>query len=252
MKHHVTAILFVVVSTVVLMGLNRKRMPQVSTPVSEVEHSANQINYEAHPPEEEINKKSGPFSNGPTTSTPAKSSETMIVRTADQNTNAGEAHPRILASPRDDLSPRLISLITNQLGRLGPLEEERYDRDDWHKLEVAKMHYAEGWGVALLRFAEINGGKCPETLDQASQFYPQEHSWLLSVFDKDRFEVVYHGSLHDLSDPSSVILVRETAPTVVLRLSQHWWKTYIYGNGVAGMKAGFHSTDEFTKYENRE
>jgi len=73
----------------------------------------------------------------------------------------------------------------------------------------------------------------------------------LSVFDKDRFEVVYPGSLNDLRDPVNVSLVRERVPTVVLRLSQHWAKMYILGNGQVEMHYGFHSIDEFQTYESQ-
>ena len=122
--------------------------------------------------------------------------------------------------------------------------------EDWHKLELAKGAYLMGWGAALLRFAEKNGGMCPASLEQAAEFYPQDHAWLMSVFDKDRFEIVYGGSLNDLRDPASVILVRERVPTVVQRLSQHWWKAYILGNGLVNMRAGFKSVDEFQAFEN--
>jgi hypothetical protein len=92
---------------------------------------------------------------------------------------------------------------------------------------------------------------CPVSLDQAAEFYPQDCAWLLSVFEKDRFEIVYRGSLNDLRDRANVIVVRERVPTVVLRLSQHWQKAYIYGNGLSGSVAGFHSTDEFQAYESQ-
>lgn len=233
MKRSVIAILFVVVAMAVLTGSYRKWTPGIKTSVSEVEDPGPQITHEVPPIGEEVNKLSKPFSDSGTASVPVDSSEP------------------ILAPRRHDLSPRLISIITNQLSRVGPLEEENYDIEDWHELELAKMDYVAGWAKALFRFAENNGGKCPATLDQAAQFYPEEYAWLLSVFDKDRFEVVYRGSLNDLRDPANVILVRERVPTVVLRLSQHWWKAYISGNGQTWMVAGFNSTDEFQAYENQ-
>ena len=233
MKRSVIAILFVVVAMAVLMGSYRKWTPGIKTSVSEVEDPGPQITHEVPPIREEVNKSSKPFSDSGTAFVPVDSNEP------------------ILAPRRHDLSPRLISVITNQLSRLGPLEEEKYDKEDYHELEFAKMDYVAAWAKALFRFAENNGGKCPETLDQAARFYPEEHAWLLSVFDKDRFEVVYRGSLNDLRDPANVILVRERVPTVILRLSQHWWKSYIYGNGLTGNVYGFNSIDEFQAYESQ-
>jgi hypothetical protein len=231
MKRFVIAILFLVVAIAVLMGFYRKRTPGVKTSVSEVEDPGTQITHEVPPVVEEADKSSKPFSENGTALMPVDSNE------------------RILARRRNDLSPRLISVITNQLSRLGPLEEEKYDKEDWHELMLAKTDYVAGWAKALFRFAEKNGGMCPETLDQAAQFYPDEYAWLLSVFDKDRFEVVYRGSLDDLRDPANVILVRERVPTVIFRSLQHWQKSYIYGDGLTGMMYGFNSIDEFQAYE---
>src|SRR5579859_4620684 len=231
MKRSVIAILFVVVAIAVLMGSYRKRTPGVKTSVSEVEDPGTEITHEVPPVGEEADKSSKPFSENGSAFMPV------------------DSNAPILARRRHDLSPRLISVITNQLSGLGPLEEEKYDKDDWHELMLAKMDYLAGWAKALFRFAENNGGKCAETLDQAAQFYPEEYAWLLSVFDKDRFEVVYRGSLNDLSDPANVILVRERVPTVVLRLLQHWQKAYISGNGQTSMVSGFNSIDEFQAYE---
>jgi hypothetical protein len=202
---------------------------------------------------EEKVKASGWISSAATTSIPVEPIDTNIAATADQNTNARQAQLRdaTLARPRRDLGPRLISVITNQLARLGPLEEETYDIEDWHKLNLAKMDYLAGWGTALLRFAQNNGGNFPETLDQAAQFYPEEDAWLLSVFDKSRFEIMYQGSLNDLRDPANVILVRERVPTVVLRLAQHWQKAYVSGDAHVTIVAGFHSIDEFQAYESQ-
>ena len=233
MKRSVIAILFVVVAIAVLMGSYRKRTPGVKTSVSEVEDPGTQITHEVPPVGEEADKSSKPFLENGTALMPVDSNE------------------RILARRRHDLSPRLISVITNQMSRLRPLEEEKYDKEDWHELMLAKMDYLAGWAKALFRFAENNGGKCPETLDQAAQFYPEEYAWLLSVFDKDRFEVVHRGSLNDLRDPANVILVRERVPTVVLRLLQHWQKAYISGIGQTSMVAGFNSIDEFQAYESQ-
>ena len=157
---------------------------------------------------------------------PVELSETGAVFAVQRNSNIAETRPYhpVVSERRHDLSPRLISVITNQLSRLGRLEEETYDKEDWHNLEFAKMDYVQGWATALLRYAAQNGGKCPETLGQAAHFYPAEYAWLSSVFDAGRFEIVYRGSLNDLRDPQNVILVRERVPTAVSGLLQHWWK----------------------------
>jgi hypothetical protein len=240
MKRSVVSILFVVVAIAMLMGLNRKRTSSVKTPFSEVEDSGLQKAREVPTPGEAVDKAS------------VESTETGAVSTVHEN-RIGETRPydQLVTRRRHDLSPRLISVITNQLTRLGRLEGETYDIEDWHQLNLAKMDYLAGWGTALLRFAQNNGGNCPETLDQAEQFYPAEYAWLLSVFDKSRFEIMYQGSLNDLREPANVILVRERVPTVVLRLLQHWQKAYISGDGQVTMVAGFHSIDEFQAYESQ-
>jgi hypothetical protein len=220
-----------------VLGLNRKRTPRTTDQSSLLTEAE----------EESFN----PFSNNSTASTLEQSIETAAVHAVHKEDDVGTIgqNDGIPTQPRHDLSPRLMSIITNQLNRLGPLEAETYDKEDWDNLVYAKMDYVAGWAAAVLRFAGENRGKLPGTLDQAAHFYPADCAWLLSVFDTDRFEIVYHGSLSDLRDPPNVILVRERVPTVVLRLMQHWQKAYIYGNGDSGMVAGFQSTDEFQTYE---
>jgi hypothetical protein len=241
MKRSVLSILFVVVAIAMLMGLNRKCRSTVKAPFSEAEEAAIQKAREIATPGEAVEKAS------------VESTETGAVSTVHENSNIGETSPydRIVTQRRHDLSPRLVSVITNQLNRLGPLEAETYDKEDWENLVCAKMDYIAGWAAAVLRFANQNGGRCPETLDQAVHFYPADYAWLLPVFDTERFEIVYHGSLNDLRDPPNVILVRERVPSIVLRLAPHWQKGYIYGNGESGMVSGFQSTDEFQMYESQ-
>lgn len=236
MKRSVLAILFVVVALAMLVGLNRKQTPGVQTPFYEAEDPAIQRPREVLPPAEAV-----------------ESGEKRAVSTVHGSSNIGETHiyDRIVTQRRHDLSPRLISVITNQIKRVEPLAVETYDKEDWHDLALAKMDYVAGWATALHRFAEQNGGKFPGTLDQAADFYPDEYAWLLSVFDTGRFEIVYRGSLSDLRDAPNVILVREREPTVVLGLLQHWQKAYIYGNGESSMVAGLRSADEFQTYENQ-
>jgi hypothetical protein len=231
MKYSVLAILCLALAIAVLMGLKTRQVPR---------------------PREAVEKASSMLANQDA-EIPVESSETGTTFTVQGNINIGETSPYhpVVSERRHDLSPRLISVITNQLSRLGRLEEETYDQEDWHNLEFAKMDYVQGWATALLRYAAHNGGKCPETLGQAADFYPAEYAWLSSVFDAGRFEIVYRGSLNSLRDPQNVILVRERVPAAVSGLLQHWWKAYIYANGKSGMVAGFQSTDEFQTFESQ-
>ncbi len=248
MKRFGTVFFVAAACLVALLEGKRRLTQQFNAPVSEVEQTPK---FAEAPPLSEADMSSTPAPNRAPSSVLAESPQ-AAARISKENMSAERPnfYPSGLLRAMQDLTPRVISIITNQLARLAPEQEEKYDRDDWHKLDYAKGLFVMGWGSALLRYAEKNGGMCPATLNQAAEFYPQDHAWLLQIFDKDRFEIVYRGSLNDLRDPASVILVRERVPTVVERLSQHWFKSYILGDGREIMLAGFDSVDEFQAFEN--
>ncbi len=80
---------------------------------------------------------------------------------------------------------------------------------------LAKLNFTRAWGLAIFRYAEANDGKLPPAFAEAGPFLPQmptELDWISGLTGAQDFEIVYHGSLKDISEPAKTIIVRETQP----------------------------------------
>jgi RNA polymerase sigma factor (sigma-70 family) len=83
-----------------------------------------------------------------------------------------------------------------------------------HKtLVINKMSYAKGWTLAFIQFAQANGGAMPQTLDQGAKFYPPDQAEIYGKFDPSQWEILYHGPLSAIAEPSKTIILRETLPS---------------------------------------
>jgi hypothetical protein len=101
---------------------------------------------------------------------------------------------------------------------------EEYARE----VAIAKMNYAKGWLLAFFMYSEKNGGQFPTNFSQALSFWPSDLN--LSTRDKgevalqpdrtasgatqyglvpDNYDIVYQGSMNTLTNPASIIVIRE-------------------------------------------
>jgi hypothetical protein len=70
------------------------------------------------------------------------------------------------------------------------------------------MGYTKGWMMAFAIFASKNQGQMPTNFDQAAAFLPDE-TRAQTNFIPDQYELMYQGSLNDLTNAQSVIVLRE-------------------------------------------
>lgn len=74
-------------------------------------------------------------------------------------------------------------------------------------LRLARMHYTKDLTLALQTYANAHNGQYPTSLEDASAEIEQVAS--SSPLDPSQFEVLFKGSMAELSNPSQAIILRE-------------------------------------------
>ena len=82
-----------------------------------------------------------------------------------------------------------------------PVEQER-------QVSMARLNYPKAWMLAFSQYADQNQGQCPTNFEQAVSFFPEEAKDQTNLAP-DQFEIVYQGSLNDLTNSQSIIVIRE-------------------------------------------
>jgi hypothetical protein len=97
-------------------------------------------------------------------------------------------------------------------------------------MNLAKLNYVKYWGLAFHLYAEDNQDQMPETFEQAAKYFPEQGAVNRSSFDENRFEIVYRGSLRDVTKPMDTILARERQPVPNFR-QPGAVKAYVFSDG---------------------
>jgi hypothetical protein len=87
---------------------------------------------------------------------------------------------------------------------------------------IAKLNYAKGWTMAFFLYSEQHQGAFPTKFEEAESFllpeYKTEHNLGANEFPPgapkygltpDRYEIVFQGSPSAVSNPQSLIVLRE-------------------------------------------
>jgi RNA polymerase sigma factor (sigma-70 family) len=120
-----------------------------------------------------------------------------------------------------------------------------------HALGTARMIYLKDWMAALRDYAEEEGGGViPSSLAEAEKYFPTNRTPTTVPFDRDRFEIVYHGRLDELENPSRTIVIREKEP--FRNVPQpgeppRFLRTYAFADGHAEIHAS--PTEDATEWE---
>jgi len=101
-----------------------------------------------------------------------------------------------------------------------PQERER-------QLAMARLSYPKYWMTAFFEYAHQNQDQCPTNFDQALSFLPNEAKEQTNL-GPDQFEIVYQGSLQDLTNRQSVIVIRERE---AVDGNGGWWRAYGFADG---------------------
>lgn len=98
------------------------------------------------------------------------------------------------------------------------------------QIGIAKMGYTQSWMMALMRYADQNQGRFPTNFDEAASFLPDESKGLTSLgLGPDQFEIVYQGSVNALTNPQSIIVIREKDAWQTL--DGGWVRDYSFADG---------------------
>jgi hypothetical protein len=76
------------------------------------------------------------------------------------------------------------------------------------EMGISKMTYTKGLMMALMQYAGQHSGQFPTNFDLAAAFAPMEVTGQTNLAP-DQFEIVYQGSFNDLTNPQSIIVIRE-------------------------------------------
>jgi len=104
------------------------------------------------------------------------------------------------------------------------------------QMAMDRLTYPKGWMLAFIQYADQNQGLCPTNFEQAAAFWPD---WAKdqTKLTPDQFEIVYQGSFNQLSNPQSLIVIREKE--AVQSLGGGWHKAYGFADGHSELhKAG--------------
>lgn len=85
-------------------------------------------------------------------------------------------------------------------------------KEDMKQSAIAKMSFTRDWGMAIMIYADKNGGMLPQRLSDVAapaEGAGQTGNGKLSI---DDYELAIRGSLKDVSNPQSMILLREREP----------------------------------------
>ncbi len=160
-----------------------------------------------------------------------KENESLRSRVEAMEQEAAVARPQAQVEPaiaREQLSELLrlraqvtalrdqLAQVTNRVPGTTPSPPSGQSAEDADKaLEgeqqemIARVAFTKEWMVALRLYAKENQGQCPSNFDQAAAYLGNEAKAQTNL-STDQFEIVYQGSLNDLTNESA-------ANTIVMR-----------------------------------
>lgn len=109
--------------------------------------------------------------------------------------------------------------MLNQKLAAAKIQQEQAKRETQAKTEVdhaelqrqvaiLKMQYAKAWTLAFWQYADQNQGQLPTNFEQAAAFLPNDAKSQTEL-TPDQFEITYQGSLKDITNAQSIIVIRE-------------------------------------------
>lgn len=153
--------------------------------------------------------------------------------------NAGGGDQSELLKLRGEVG--MLRRQTNELGRLReenrrlaaaasapppqPAQAEDPAREQQRQFAIAKMNDAKVLLLGLHMFAADNQNQLPGSFDDAKRYFEGANPGLTQT---NQFELVYHGSLQALTNPATIIVVRESQP---FSFNGRWAKTYGFADG---------------------
>jgi RNA polymerase sigma factor (sigma-70 family) len=86
------------------------------------------------------------------------------------------------------------------------------EQDEFKRQGLNRLNYTKQWMLAIMLFAEENGGHLPGDFVQAQAFYPSGEK--IEDLSPEQFEIVYSGKVGDIKEPGRTIVIREKEPRI--------------------------------------
>lgn len=96
------------------------------------------------------------------------------------------------------------------------------------QIGIAKMGYTKGWMLAFMQFASQNQGQFPTNFEMAASLLPDE-TRNQTNYSTDQFEILYQGSIDAMTNPATIIVLREKDPWQAL--DGGWVRDYAFADG---------------------
>jgi hypothetical protein len=100
--------------------------------------------------------------------------------------------------------------------------------EEQKQIAIANLNYTKGWMMAFMLYANQNHGQFPTNFDQAASLLPSEAQSQTNLAP-EQFEIVYHGSLNEITNPSATIVIREKEAWQTL--DGGWVRGYSFADG---------------------
>jgi ATP-dependent exoDNAse (exonuclease V) alpha subunit len=114
----------------------------------------------------------------------------------------------VLVGDIDQLPSVGPSMVLRNLIESGVVQQQADAQEQEKQLAMARLSYPKYWMTAFFGYARQNQDQCPTNFDQALSFLPDKAKEQTNL-GPDQFEIVYQGSLKDLTNRQSVIVIRE-------------------------------------------
>ena len=149
------------------------------------------------------------------------------------NSSLGQEQSRELLKLRGEvgvLKGQLAAAATVQerTKRASQAKAEADPVEQQKQMAIAKMGYTKGWMLAFMQYADQNQGQFPTNFDQAASFLSDEAKGQTNLWP-DQFEIVYHGSLNELTNPQTIVVIREKEAWQTL--DGGWVRDYTFADG---------------------
>lgn len=96
------------------------------------------------------------------------------------------------------------------------------------QIGIAKMNYTKDWMLAFMQYASQNQGQVPTNFELAASYLP-DRTRNQSNYTPDQFEILYQGSMDTITNPATIIVLREKDPWQAL--DGGWVRDYAFADG---------------------
>ena len=113
----------------------------------------------------------------------------------------------------------------------GPQSQPQSDTlEQQRQMAMARLRYPRDWMLALIQYADQNQGQCPTSFDQVAPFL-SDQAKRETNFAPDQFEIVYQGSLSDLTNRQNIIVIRQKEAEQSAGGGGGWIRAYGFADG---------------------